>query len=285
MLIKKHIYLLLLLIFINQYLAFAKNPQNTIQWKTLEKGLYLAEVKAPRITRISDSKLTILKIDPKFFSFHLLTASEHDSLQRSVKEWSELGGLIAAINAGMYGGKSRISNVGYMKNYNHINNPNLKPNYFAIAAFNPIDSTLPPFKIIDLQNENWEFYKDKYQSFSQSMRMIDMNRKPLDWIQKRKMRSSMVVLATDKKGNVLFIFTRSPYTPNEFIKLMLKLPADIQTAMYLEGGPESSLYMNNGEMVVEKIGSYVSRTFAHDRNNELRKMPNVIGIRRIKHES
>ncbi|MFZ4739680.1 MAG: hypothetical protein ACOYLE_00770 [Bacteroidales bacterium] len=66
---------------------------------------------------------------------------------------------------------------------------------------------------------------------------------------------------------------------------MLRLPADIQTAMYLEGGPESSLYMNNGEMVVEKIGSYVSRTFAHDRNNEFRKMPNVIGIRRIKHES
>lgn len=278
--VNKYLPFLFLLIFINQCYVFALDPPKPIQWKTIEKGLSLAEIKAPRITRISDSKVTILKIDPKYFSFHLLTASEHDSLQRSVKEWSEIGGLVAAINAGMYGGSSHISNVGYMKNFNHFNNPQLKPNYYAVAAFNPIDSTLPPFKIIDLQNESWETYKNKYQSFSQSMRMIDNNRNPLEWVQKRKMRSSMVVLATDKKGNVLFIFTRSPYTPNEFIKFMLKLPADIQTAMYLEGGPESSLYLNNGKTVIEKIGSYVSRTFAHDRNKEFRKMPNVIGIKR-----
>ncbi|MFZ4401027.1 MAG: phosphodiester glycosidase family protein [Bacteroidales bacterium] len=278
--VKKYFIFLFLLVFLNHCLIFAINPPKPIQWKTIEKGLSIAEVNAPRITKISDSKITILKIDPKYFSFHLLAASEHDSLQRSVKEWSEIGGLIAAINAGMYGGSSHISNVGYMKNFNHFNNPQLKPNYFAVAAFNPIDSTLPPFKIIDLQNENWENFKDKYQSFSQSMRMIDNNRNPLEWIQKRKMRCSMVVLATDKKGNVLFLFTRTPYTPNEFIKIMLKLPADIQTAMYLEGGPESSLYMNNGEIEIEKIGSYVSRTFAHDRNKEFRKMPNVIGIKR-----
>jgi hypothetical protein len=266
----------------NQCFVYAENPPKPIQWKMLEKGLFITEVKAPRITKISDAKVTILKIDPHYFSFHLLSASEHDSMQRSVKEWSEIGGLVAAINAGMYGGVGHIYNVGFMKNYMHFNNPVLKPNYYAVAAFNPVDTTLPAFKIIDLQNENWESYKDRYHSFTQSMRMIDMNRKPLEWIQKRKMRCSMVVLAIDKKGNVLFLFTRSPYTPNEFISFMLKLPADIQTAMYLEGGPESSLYLNNGETVVEKIGSYVSRTFAHDRNKEFRKMPNVIGIRRIK---
>jgi len=281
MALKKNVCLLFLLIFMNQCFVSAETPPNVIQWKTLEKGLYLAEVNVARITKISDAKITILKIDPKYFSFHLITASECDSLQRSVKEWSEKGEFVAAINAGMYGGANHICNVGFMKNYMHINNPVLKPNYYAVAAFNPLDTTLPPFKIIDLQNEKWENYKDKYQSFSQSMRMIDNNRKPLEWIQKRKMRCSMVVLAIDKKGNVLFLFTRSPYTPNEFIKFMLKMPADIQTAMYLEGGPESSLYINNGDTVVEKIGSYVSRTFAHDRNIQFRKMPNVIGIRRI----
>ena len=97
---------------------------------------------------------------------------------------------------------------------------------------------------------------------------------------KGKMRSSMVVLGVDKKGNVLFIFSRSPYTPNEFSKILLKAPIQIQSAMYLEGGPESSLNLNNGEIIVEKIGSYVSRTFAHDKNQQFRKMPNVIGIKR-----
>lgn len=277
--IKLHtILILILLCFV--YQSFAEYPPKAVQWKTIEKGLYLSELKAPKITRIGDSKITILKIDPKYFTFQLVAASEYDSLQRTVKEWCELKGMIAAINAGMYGGKSRISNVGFMKNSNHINNPDFKENYKAIAAFNPVDETLPPFKIIDTENENWENYKDKYLSFSQSMRMIDSQTKPMFWKQKRKMRSSMVVLGTDKKGNVLFIFTRSPFTPNEFSKILLKAPIQIQTAMYLEGGPESSLYVNNGEMIVERIGSYVSRTFAHDKNNEFRKMPNVIGIKR-----
>ena len=277
--IKLHtILILILLCFV--YQSFAEYPPKAVQWKTIEKGLYLSELKAPKITRIGDSKITILKIDPKYFTFQLVAASEYDSLQRTVKEWCELKGMIAAINAGMYGGKSRISNVGFMKNSNHINNPDFKENYKAIAAFNPVDETLPPFKIIDTENENWENYKDKYLSFSQSMRMIDSQTKPMLWKQKRKMRSSMVVLGTDKKGNVLFIFTRSPFTPNEFSKILLKAPIQIQTAMYLEGGPESSLYINNGETVVERIGSYVSRTFAHDKNNEFRKMPNVIGIKR-----
>jgi hypothetical protein len=258
----------------------AENPLKVIHWKSIEKGLFVTDIAAPKLTRISDYKVTILKIDPQYFTFHLVTASRYDSLQRTVKEWCELEGLIAAINAGMYGGKSRISNVGYMKDFDHINNPNIKENYKAMAAFNSQDNTLPPFKIIDMVNEDWGNYKEKYNSFTQSMRMIDNNRKPMLWKQKYKMRSSMVVLATDKQGNVLFVFTRSPFTPNEFSDFLLKIPIQIQTAMYLEGGPESSLYVNNGEIIIEKIGSYVSRTFAHDRNYEFRKMPNVIGIKR-----
>ncbi len=277
-LLKKTI--IFLLIFILHLKVNSADAPKSIQWKMLEKGLYITEIKAPRITKIGDSKVTILKINPQYFSFQLIAASENDSLQRTVKEWCETKGLIAAINAGMYGGRSRISNVGYMKNYQHINNSDLKDSYNAMAAFNPVDTNLPAFKIIDMENENWGNYKDSYQSFSQSMRMIDSKRKLTVWKQKHKMRSSMVVLALDKKGNVLFIFTRSPYTPNEFSSFLLKVPIQIQTAMYLEGGPESSLYINNGDTVVEKIGSYVSRTFAHDRNHEFRKMPNVIGIKR-----
>ena len=106
--------ILILILFCFVYQSFAEYPPKAIQWKTIEKGLYLSELKAPKITRIGDSKITILKIDPKYFSFQLVAASEYDSLQRTVKEWCELKGMIAAINAGMYGGKSRISNVGFM---------------------------------------------------------------------------------------------------------------------------------------------------------------------------
>jgi hypothetical protein len=275
------IILTLCLIFTVTVASAKKKPKAVgFKWQHIEKGLSAAVVNAPKITRISDSKVTILKIDPKFFKFELVAATEHDSLQRSVKEWSEMKGLVAAINAGMYGLDRHLLNMGYMKNYNHVNNPKIKDNYKAMAVFNPVENTLPPFQIIDLANQDWNNYKNSYNSFSQCMRMIDNKGKAVEWIQKYKMRCSMSVLAVDKDGNVLFIFTRTPYTPNEFSKFLLSLPIGIHSAMYLEGGPEASLYVNTGNTVIEKFGSYVSRTYAHDRNDKFRKMPNVIGIRR-----
>ena len=280
LIINKEIFIYFSLLFCLVLKGFSDEPPKNIKWKQLEKGLFYTEIKAPRITRINDSKISIIKIDPQYFSFEFALASENDSMQRTVKEWCDMKGLIAGINAGMYGGSSHISNVGYMRNYNHINNPCFKQNYKAVAAFNPTRDDLPPFKIIDLEYEKFDDYSDKYSSFSQSMRLIDNKGKPAMWKQKYKMRSSIIALATDSKGNVLFIFSRSPFTPNEFSKILLKSSVNIKNAMYLEGGPESSFYLNNGETVIEKMGSYVSRTFAHDKNNEFRKMPNVIGIKR-----
>jgi len=48
--------------------------------------------------------------------------------------------------------------------------------------------------------------------------------------------------------------------------------------VYLEGGPEASLYINSGDTIIPKIGSYVSKTYARDDNDHFWKVPNVIGI-------
>lgn len=94
----------------------------------------------------------------------------------------------------------------------------------------------------------------------------------------------MCVLAVDKQKNVLFIFTRSPYTANQFINMLLAMPLNIHNAMYLEGGPEASLYVASKDTVIEKFGSYVSQTFSHDRNDHFWAIPNVIGIRKKQSE-
>ena len=76
-----------------------------------------------------------------------------------------------------------------------------------------------------------------------------------------------------------FIFSRSPYTHNQMIAFMGEFPEKIHSAIYLEGGPETSLYIDLGDHCIEKIGSYVSQTYAHDRNADFWELPNVIGIR------
>ncbi|HQI71256.1 MAG TPA: hypothetical protein PLT47_10930 [Bacteroidales bacterium] len=61
---------------------------------------------------------------------------------------------------------------------------------------------------------------------------------------------------------------------------MLAPGLQIQTAMYLEGGPESTLYVKTKKTEIEKFGSYVSYSKPDDTNTEVRKMPNVLGIRK-----
>jgi hypothetical protein len=57
------------------------------------------------------------------------------------------------------------------------------------------------------------------------------------------------------------------------------MPFELTNAIYLEGGPETSLYIKVGDTVIERIGSYVSQTYPNDNNNHFWKLPNVIGMK------
>jgi hypothetical protein len=88
----------------------------------------------------------------------------------------------------------------------------------------------------------------------------------------------MVIGATDSIGNIYFVFTRSPYTHQKMIGFLFVLIPNIRTTVYLEGGPEASLFIQTGDTVISKIGSYVSKTYPNDKNDHFWKIPNVIGI-------
>jgi hypothetical protein len=62
------------------------------------------------------------------------------------------------------------------------------------------------------------------------------------------------------------------------IEFMRSFPFRLTHAIYLEGGPETSLYITVGNTVIQKIGSYVSDTYPNDDNDHFWKLPNVIGI-------
>jgi len=251
-----------------------------LEWKNLSEGLNYAEMNGPRISKFSDSKISILKIDPEFFDFTLVAATQFDSTQRTIKKWCDSLQLTAGINAGMYSLKDHISGAGYMQNYEHINNPVFKGSFNAMAVFNPKNKNLPPFQIIDMINQDWKPVKNEYNSCFQSIRMIDNMHHGIYWKKKPVLKCSMSVLAMDKSGNVLFIFCRSPYSANEMIKFMLNPDLNIKTAMYLEGGPEASLYVKTDSSEIVKFGSYVSYSCPNDDNQELRTMPNILGIKK-----
>lgn len=174
---------ILILIFL---FILAPTTPNTITWQKLSSGAEYAIIDAPLKSTHGNSKIDILRFNPNLFSMNLMCSSEKKTGSKTLDLWCKESKALAGINAGMFqlSGKFDIY-TGFMKNYNHINNPNLNGAYKNILAFNPKDSLLPAIKIIDLTCENWNDLKTKYNSLAQGIRMLDCNQKNT-WVAQEK---------------------------------------------------------------------------------------------------
>lgn len=253
-------------------------PQE-IKWKTLLKGLYYAEINNPYPSKISDNIISLVKINPALFDMDVYACTAYDSLPRKVSEWSEQYNLNVVINAGMYNIANGIIAQGYMKSKKSCNNATFKGSFNAMAVCNPIDTLLPLFDIVDIEQEAYQSFLKQYQTAFQSIRMIDHAGKQVVWKPKRLIYSSMCVLAMDDCHQIILVFSRSPLSANQMSELLLNIPLKVQSAMYLEGGPECNLYIRTADTLILKIGSYVSTTFPTDTNSRAWHLPNVIGFK------
>jgi len=263
-----------IIIFLVCHFVHGQDTAKGISWTMLDTGLYIAEHLPPGDS--VNGIITMLKIDPSHYDFDLLSAGEVGERSRTVQEWAEEKNLVAVINAGMFQ-QDNYTNVGYMKDFSFINNSHVNKNN-TILAFNSKTNDVPPVQIIDLQCQDWETLKSKYNSYTQSIRMVDCHQKNC-WSKQDK-RWSMVAIGIDRSGNCLFLFARYPYTVHDFINILLSAPIDLYNAMYLEGGPPAAMYVKIQDTVISKVGSYESVYFQSDDNTRFWPLPNVIAVKR-----
>ncbi len=256
------------------------NTLKIINWTTLENGMYYAQLQAPKKTKIGDYKIDILKVDPKVFDFELNSYVMHDTIELTAPEWSAKHNYLAVINAGMYSYSSPLKPVGFMKSNEQLVNPRIKDNYKAAFLFGNNSSNGKPAIVADLEQNNGINLYQNYSSALQSIRMIDGNGQAVMWKSRKYMRCSMGIIGQDKEGFIYLIFIRSPLKPNEMSLFLSKQPLGLIGLMYLEGGPETSYYINHPQLKVAKMGCYVSRTWPRNNCSEFRKIPQVIGVKR-----
>ncbi len=243
-------------------------------WRELDDGLLIGEFQPRPQSGSGDAGILVLKIDPSKYSFRLLSASETGGRKMTLKEWSEKHGLAAAFNAGMYQ-EDGVTSVGYMKNFKHINNGRLNKNK-AVLAFNPVDSGVPEVQIIDRECQDFENLKGKYRTLIQSIRMVSCEQQnvwspqPTAW--------STLAIGMDKSGKVLVVFCRHPYSVHDLIEILLSLPLSLHNAMYLEGGPQASLFLSTEKATLEKHGDWEGSSDSHGHFQVSWPVPNVLGI-------
>lgn len=267
--------LYLLLLAASLLLAPAGKPDKPAEgWQSLGQGLDVRQYALTAASPVGNRKLTALRIDPAHWQFSLLTAKEHGSRARTARQWATDFGQTAVANAGMFQ-MDGLTNVGYMKVNGKINNPRFNDDNTLVAA-QPIDPILPSFQIIDRECQDWKHLVTQYQHVTQGIRMVDCRRKNR-WSEQPRIWS-MVVIGMDKAGRGLLLFCRSPYSVHSLIDQVLALDLDLQRAMYLEGGPEASLYIKTSGYEFEGYGSYETGFYESDGNDRAWPIPNVIGI-------
>lgn len=252
-------------------------PVKDLNWEELVPGLEYVE--APsfiRCTNIGDNLIRIVRADLTKLKLRLLIADQLDTGSMTADVWCNHYKMLAVINAGMYG-SDHYSSTGFMKNRNFTNRTGFNPAYKTIVVFDPVENDLPYFQILDTDCQpDWKALVRKYRSAAQGLRMIDCRgsnrwgRQPQYW--------STACIGEDSSGRVLFIHSRTPYMVSDLNRILLSLPLNIGNVMYVEGGPESSLYVRAGGHEKRSFGSYETGFNLNDANEYYWDIPNVVAI-------
>jgi hypothetical protein len=238
----------------------------------LAPGVEYASVSFAPTFHLADHTLHLVRVDPRVASVRALLASEHGAA-RTAGQWCRDFHCAVAINLGMYA-TDGMTNVGYLRNGSHRNNPRWNA-YKAALGLSPRSSASAPLRWIDLDREPSTALKD-YTLVVQNLRLIKAPRTVVAMPSAR--RWSEAALALDGSGRLLFAFSRTPLSLREFGNLVLSLPLDVVQAMHLEGGPEASLSIHTPRLTLDLCGSYETGFRLNDTNDAQEPIPNVLGV-------
>jgi phosphodiester glycosidase len=261
-------------------LAAGAVAEAAADWKLIAPGMDLRWLVAGTPSPVGDSKIAVLRIDPTTWELELVGRSQTgDPSGRTAREWAKDRDLAVVINAGMFATDYK-THVGYMEYQGHVNSSRLN-GYQSVAAFDPRNpEKRPPFQIFDLDEPGitLQAIRQDYASLVQNLRLI---KKPGTnrWSKQEKMWSE-AALGEDKKGRILFVFSRSPFSMHALNEELLSGGIGLVALQHLEGGPEAQLYLKVGNTEFELSGSYETSLRQDDRNAIAWPIPNVLGVRR-----
>ena len=267
---------LILLFWLNTPFGTNATPDG---WKQLAPGMDMQILSASKTSSEGDSKITVVRIDPKKWELVFAGISQQgERLSKTAREWCKSHRLTAAINAGMFATDGQ-THVGYLKFREHINSTHVN-SYQSVMAFDPKEGmSVPPFRIFDLDmpGVTIKSIMNEYNSVIQNLRLI---KKPGINVWKQQERKwSEAAIGEDNEGRILFIYSRSPFTMYDLNKELLGSGIGIVAAQHLEGGPEAQLYLKKGDVEIELFGSYETGFVEDDNNEEPWPVPNIIGVR------
>jgi exopolysaccharide biosynthesis protein len=249
-------------------------------FQQVDTGLHVGRFISPIPSSSGDSTILVIRINPAHYAFRLLNARELEKKGMTVREWCKTHDLIGGINAGMFQA-DYLTHAGYMKNSGRVHNAGISSSYMSALAFDPAVPNVDEIRIFDLDETGLSDIAEQYHTVIQNLRLIKRPREN-KWSQQKKTWSE-AALGQDKDGNVLFIFSRSPYSMHDLNTILLALPINIVTAQHLEGGGQASFYFSHKGIEIEERGC-IQQDCSTDALEGVWRIPNILGFYRKKND-
>lgn len=216
---------------------------------------------------LENGTLHVVRIDAAKAKLVVDAASASDGKNRTAAEWAKERDRVAVINAGMYH-TDFSTHVGYMRIEDHVNSERWDKRYKSLFV---IDDGVA--KIVDANTlpKNGDV-------MIQNLRLIAGPGKNV-WTKQPK-RWSEAALAMDRKGRILFLFSRVPMSMWAFNRVLLKSGLGVTHAQHLEGGPEASLSIRSKAVNLDLCGSFETGFVEDDSNRHQWRLPNVLSVQR-----
>lgn len=259
----------------NPAAAARSETQPAAPWELLAEGVEYATFVLDPKPAFADGKLHAVRIDPEKAELRFGLASKEGGRGKTAGEWADQQGFVAVINAGMFQTDHK-SNVGRLVDIAHANNPRWHPDYQSVLAFAPKKKGLAPAQFLDLDAPGAKEKTADYAAVVQNLRLLKGDATNVWKPNGRKWSEAAV--GVDRRGRLLFLFSRSPMEMHAWNERVKALPLELARAMHVEGGPEASLSIRARGKKLDLCGSYESFFRMDDGNTEQWPLPNIIGV-------
>jgi exopolysaccharide biosynthesis protein len=253
--------------------------QAASSWQTLAPGMEIQYVESRKQSRLGDSKITVLRIDPSRWKLEVMgVVQTGEGGGHTAREWARQHQYTAAINAGMFESDNK-THLGYVRSRDHVYNGRVN-SYQSMMAFDRrAGKNVPDFRIFDLDSPGGSLAAilADYSSAVQNLRLI--KRPGMNQWGKQSREWSEAAVGEDNEGRVLFLYSRSPFSMHDLNQELLASGVGVVAAQHMEGGPEAQLYVHIGDIEMEMFGSYETVFKENDQNEAPWPVPNVIGVR------
>lgn len=254
------------------------------EWEILRQGMELTTIEGQH--KGHAFVITALRIDPELYSFTLFSAAWENGELYTPPQWARKKNLVAFLNAGMYL-PDGITNTGYMRSGEKVNNPHIASRYGSFFVAEPKEKGLPIAAVLDKEEDSWQSLLPAYNQVVQNFRLFGKDGNSL-WPANGP-EHPIAALAEDVQGNIVFLHCETPVSVDSFCKaLQAQAPSflHVYSAMYLEGGVQATLMAEIPTANPDGSISYIPRfwvgTHPSDvifgKNTFLVPLPNIIGV-------